>query len=38
MPCTRHPKPRPVARTVIGGIVSGVTRTLLDRLLQLFLG
>jgi hypothetical protein len=38
MPRTRHRNPRPVTATVIGGIVSGATRTLLDGLLQLFLG
>lgn len=36
MPRTRHRKPRPMTLTVIGGIVSGATRTLLDQLLQHF--
>jgi hypothetical protein len=33
----RHHKPRPVPLAVIGGIVCGATRALLDWLLQLFL-
>jgi hypothetical protein len=34
MPSTRHRKPRPLTHTVLGSLISGVTRTLLDWLLQ----
>jgi hypothetical protein len=30
MSCTRHRKPRLLTHTVIGGVISGVARTLLD--------
>lgn len=34
MPRFRHRRPRPTAHTILGGLVSGITRTLLDWILH----
>jgi hypothetical protein len=34
MPRTRHRQSRPTVHTVLGGLVSGITRTLLDWILH----
>jgi hypothetical protein len=34
MPRIRYRRPRPMVHTILGGVVSGITRTLLDWLLQ----
>lgn len=37
MPRTRHYRPRPLIHTILRGVLSGITRTLLDWLLHTFI-